>query len=173
MRTAALALGMALAVAHTAWGETLSPIGSQVRSANPAIVASMVKAVEQSPTFRGLVETINASDGIVYVEEGPCGHGVRACLMAVMPAGPYRVLRIRVGRRPSEASLMAVIGHELRHAIEVLSDPRVTSTEAMQQFYLRQGSKGPGGAIETIAAVTAGDAVSAELRKYNDQRAAK
>lgn len=39
-----------------------------------------------------LVELINATDGILYVVEGECGHGVRACLLPTMTmAGPNRV----------------------------------------------------------------------------------
>lgn len=172
MRTA-LALGIALAVVDIAGAETPSSVGSRVRSSSPAIVAAITTATEQSPTFRGLIAAIDASDGIVYLEEGRCGHGVRACLAAVTPAGANRVLRIRVGKYPSALSLMTVIGHEVRHAIEVLSNPDIRSTEAMQQFYLRQGSRGPGGAIETQAAIAAGDTVRAELRDHQRQRAAR
>jgi hypothetical protein len=169
MRTA-LALGIASAVVDIAGAETPSSVGSRVRSNSPAIVAAITTATEQSPTFRALTDTINASDGIVYFEEGRCGHGVRACLAAVKPAGANRVLRIRVGKYPSALSLMTAIGHELRHAIEVLSNRDIRSTEAMQQFYLRQGSRGPGGAIETYAAEVAGEAVRAELRDHQKER---
>ena len=53
----------------------------RVRSSSAAIAALVQQASERSKTFRGLVETINASDGIVYVEDGTCGHGVLACFV--------------------------------------------------------------------------------------------
>ena len=133
MRTV-LALGIALAVVDIAGAETPSSVGSRVRSSSPAIVAAITTATEHSPTFRALIDAINASDGIVYLEEGRCGHDVRACLAAVTLAGANRVLRIRVGKYPSALSLMTAIGHELRHATEVHSNRDIRSTEAMQQF---------------------------------------
>ena len=170
MRTA-VALGIALAIADTVGAEPLSSVGSRVRSSSPAIVAAIATATEQSPTFRALIDAINASDGIVYLEEDRCGHGVRACLAALTLAGANRVLRIHVGKYPSALSLMAVIGHELRHAIEVLSNRDIKSTVSMQQFYLRQGSRRLGGAIETNAAIAAGESVRAELRMYQKSKA--
>lgn len=38
---------------------------------------------------------------------------------------------------------MVSIAHELQHAVEVLSERRVTSTVAMTLFYLRVGRSGP------------------------------
>jgi len=172
MRTA-LTLGIALAAVDIAGAETPSSVGSRVRSSSPALVAAITTATEHSPTFRTLVDAINAGDGIVYLEEGSCGHGVRACLAEVMPAGANRVLRIRIGKYPSAVSLMTAIAHELRHAIEVLSNRDIRSTKAMQLFYLRQGSRGPGGAIETYAAKVAGDSVRAELQEHQKETTAR
>ena len=42
-------------------------------------------------TFRRLNEMIDATDGVVYVEQGKCEPGVQACLlMTVMVSGPKR-----------------------------------------------------------------------------------
>jgi hypothetical protein len=58
-----------------------------------AIVATLIQhATAQSHTFRNLVDAINASDGIVYVEEGTCGHGMRSCFVNVTVAGRNRIL---------------------------------------------------------------------------------
>lgn len=109
---------------------------SRVRGGDPTITAVMREAAEQSATFRGLVEAINASDGIVYVHAGECGHGVRACLAAVTAAGANRILRVKVDtRKKAPADLMSSIGHELQHAVEVLSVPTVTNNAAMFLFY--------------------------------------
>src|SRR5437899_3553407 len=107
----------------------------RVRSSNAAIAALIQQASERSKTFRGLVEAINASDGIVYVEEGTCGHGVRACFVTVTVAGPNRILRVKVDTRKVDSDLMSSIGHELRHTIEVLGNRTVTSQVAMYFFY--------------------------------------
>jgi hypothetical protein len=145
--------------------EAASPREPRIRSGHARIVALIALATEQSATFRGLVETIQASDGIVYVQQGVCRGGVRACLIGVTKAGATRVLWIRVDTLKSDPQLMASMGHELRHAIEVLGNQKVDSTPAMILFYLREGSKSTASAVETTAAVEAGQAVALELAK--------
>jgi hypothetical protein len=158
-RSAAAADGGATAAAVSALSTSL------VRSSNPAIGALIREAAERSATFRGLVETIDASDGIVYVESGQCGHGVRACLAGVTGARGHRILHIKVDIRKAEWDLMGSIGHELRHAVEVLGEPTVTSNAAMYLFYKRIGQRGTRSAFETRDAFEAGEAVRAEVRR--------
>jgi hypothetical protein len=144
-------------------GLTVSP---HVRSSNPEIGTLIVLATEQSATFRGMVETINASGSLVYVEKGACGSRVRACLIDVTLAGAYRILWVKVDTRKADWDLMGSIGHELRHSIEVLGALAVTSRAAMYFFYTREGSIGSSGAFETTAAIHAGMAVRDEVRKF-------
>jgi hypothetical protein len=136
----------------------------RVRSGNATIAALIQRAGETSKTFRGLVKAIDASDGIVYVEEGICGHGVRACFVTVTLAAPNRILRVKVDTRQVDSDLMWLIGHELRHTIEVLSDRSVTSQVDMYFFYSQRGQKQNGGrAFETTAAIETGEAIRAEI----------
>jgi hypothetical protein len=146
-------------------GSSHDPRTSGVRSTSASITALIGQAAERSETFRRMVETINASDGIVYVEAGDCGHGVRACLTAVTEAGPNRVLRVVVDMRKKESDLMASIGHELRHTIEVLSSTRVRNNRQLYFFYAREG-RVSNRAFETAAAIVAGEHVREEIRKY-------
>jgi hypothetical protein len=131
---------------------------------DPSIAGLIQEATEHSPTFRRLVDTIDATDGIVYVEQGTCGHHVRACLaLTVRVAGPNRLLRIIVDIHRSLGDLLASIGHELQHAVEVLSDPHVTDTRSIYFFFDRIGQIGQD-RFETIAAIQAGLDVLAEWR---------
>jgi hypothetical protein len=135
---------------------------------DPAIAALIREATARSATFRRLVETIDATDGIVYVEQGRCRRGVRAYLaLTVVVAGPHRVLRIVVDGRRDPDTLMAAIGHELRHAVEVLSDPAITSNPAIYFFYQREGPTGRD-RFETPAARRAGSEVLSELSRAGD-----
>ena len=129
------------------------------------MIATLIQdATVRSATFRHIADAVAATDGVVYVEEGRCGHGVRACLvLGVAISGPNRLLRVLVNTHKADWDLQGSIGHELRHAIEVLSDPAVTSYEAMFGFYTREGLHRVDG-FETEAAVEAGDAVRTELR---------
>ena len=65
--------------------------------------------------------------------------------------------------------LMASIGHELRHTIEVIDDPSVTTDAGMFFFYERMGMHSAGGAHETRAATDAGNAVRSEVDRFNRQ----
>jgi hypothetical protein len=168
-------VGMAIAIGTTGipraeaadrgLGTADTPVLLRIRTDSPAVATAIQQATERSATFRVLVETITASDGIVYVNEGDCGHGVRACLASVVAAGPNRILRIQVDTRKADWDLMGSIGHELRHAVEVLGDPTVTSTAAMYFFYERKGRRGTKSSFETEAAVETGRAVRTEVRQ--------
>jgi hypothetical protein len=131
---------------------------------DPSIARLIQEATERSATFRHLVDTIDATDGIVYVEQGTCGHHVRACLvLTVRAAGPNRLLRILVDIHRSHGDLLASIGHELQHAVEVLSNPRVTDTRSTYFLFDRIGQIGED-RFETLAAIHAGLDVLTEWR---------
>ena len=164
-RNAAVVVAIVRAGGAMARVDAAGTAGTHVRSSNPALAGLIRQATERSATFRGLVEVINASDGIVYVEQGDCGHGVRACLAAVAAAGSNRLLRVKVDTRKADWDLMGSIGHELQHVVEVLGDPSVTSSAAMYFFYTRKGRRGTTDAFETNAAVDAGHAVRTEVRR--------
>ena len=67
-----------------------------------SMAALVDRAARGSETFQRLLATIQRSNGIVYIEPGNCGHGVRACLkMSVVANGPDRFLRILVDRPES------------------------------------------------------------------------
>jgi hypothetical protein len=143
---------------------------SRVRSDDSALAALIEQARLGSETFRRLLTTIQASDGIVYVEPGECGHGVRACLKIWMQvSGPNRFVRIVINRSKADrdVDLMGSLGHELQHAVEVLSEPAVTNGATMYSF-LRRTALTDNNRFETTAAVDAGNAVIVEL---TDRRA--
>ena len=109
-----------------------APATGRVRSSN-AVIGRVLKkeASDRSQAFRRLVEIINASDGTVYVEEGKCGQGVRACLVTVTMAGANRNLWVKVDTGAADVDLMGSIGHGLQHAVEALSDRTVTNGATM------------------------------------------
>jgi hypothetical protein len=137
---------------------------ARVRGASARLVAIISTAAAQSETFRQLVDQINHTDGMVYVVEGDCGSGVRACLLlTVTLMGPYRLLRILVDRETSDSDLMASIGHELQHAVEVLNYRSVRTSSEMILLYRRICDICNRSAFETNAAIRAGNAVRTEL----------
>lgn len=144
------------------------PITSRVRTHHPTIRAAIDEAATRSATFRRLIETIEATDGLIYVESGSCRLGAKACLLhRVTIAGPFRVLSIRVNPRRASDELMASIGHELQHAVEVLSDRRVRTDIGVEQFYRVKSDRRSRArrSYETTAALDTGFAVLAELKR--------
>ena len=68
------------------------PAIPRVRSENPLLSVAIVQGAQRSTTFRRLIEAIDATDGLVYVLEGRCGQGVRACLhMSLELSGKNRL----------------------------------------------------------------------------------
>ena len=151
--------------ANAAAARPLVGTAAGVRTTSPVLATLIRQATERSATFRALIDTIEASDGIVQVSEGKCRHGARACLpLTVTVAGPFRILFIfvRIDTRRADWDYMGSIGHELYHAIEVLSDPRITSSHAMVQLFTNEG-RVVNGTFETNAAVDTGSAVRVEV----------
>ena len=143
----------------------------RVRSGDPSIAALIERAITDSPTFERLVGTVEASDGIVYVHSDRCRGGIVACLPIWMTSsGGNRFMRIVVDRERigSDGELLGAIGHELQHAIEVLSDRFVTSSTKMYFFYRRYAPTGRD-RFETLDATDAGMAVERELRAWRGE----
>jgi hypothetical protein len=121
------------------------PHPSRVRWESPTVAAAIQRGMARSRTFRGLVEAIERTDGMVYVLEGKCGQGVRACLhMSLELSAGNRLLRIFVDpRRAAGCELAGSIGHELQHAFEALSNPRIRTAAALSSFFRQIGPEGP------------------------------
>ena len=135
----------------------------RLRPQTTKIADAIAQGIQRSPTFRRLIASIDATDGLVFVAEGTCRRSARACLEnSVTIAGPHRILRIFVNpHRASGCQLIEVIGHELQHAMEVLSNPTVRSRAALVNFFDRIGKTGLEW-FETAAAVRTGRNVAGE-----------
>jgi hypothetical protein len=147
-------------------GRDDDPAGLHVRSDSAAIVALIGRASNGSPTFRRLLEAIDATDGVVYLSDLKCPDGQRACFTGVTVGGSRRNLWVRVDvkRHDDDWDVIRSIAHELRHTLEVLEVPSIASTAAMHFFYQRVGYQGGRRSYETQAAVDAGEAVRDEVR---------
>ena len=138
---------------------------ARIKTEDPEIARAIALAIEWSDTFRRQVETIERTDGMVWILRGRC-HAMPACLLIYLEvSGPNRMLRIHVDPRQAGEKLMESLGHELRHAVEVLGTSART-TAAMYHFFDRQaGGYRIGGWFETNEAVQAGLAVGREVAR--------
>ena len=158
------------ASAQASVADMAGPTPARVRSSDSRIVSLLDEGAGRSETFRGLLDAIARSPGIVYVEFGYCAFGhLNGCLLPFVAAsGGARYLRIVVtsdASRVNHDRLIALIGHELRHAAEVIQDERVVDVETMEALYRRIGRPIPNGTrgFETTEALLTGDAVLKEL----------
>ena len=170
MRAAVLLMVCLAAPVHDATADDPPGPSTRVRSTSPAIQRLLDEGAGRSETFRGLLDAIARSAGIVYVEFGYCAFGhLNGCLLPFVAAsGGARYLRIVVtsdASRVNHDRLIALIGHELRHAAEVIQDERVVDVDTMEALYRRIGRPIPNGSrgFETTEALLAGDAVLQEL----------
>jgi hypothetical protein len=140
------------------------PVVTRVRTGDARLAGLIRHANDGSRTFRQMIGAIEATDGLVYVDRGRCFHGIKACLTWITVSRGNRMLHVIIDERLSDTATMAAIGHELRHALELLGDVRVTSRGAMYSFYQREGFV-RNSTFETHAAVAAGEAVLRELKR--------
>jgi len=145
---------------------------SRVRSLDPWLLRALDDGLLQSATLRFLVRTLEVSDVIVYLQEGVC-RDAAACTMIAPTPGPGRLLRVNfVLRTPQGATmllchrdrLIAQIGHELQHAVEISSHRDVVDDVTLSNFFRRIGHRrSRASEYETEAAIQTGRLVLEEL----------
>lgn len=147
-----------------------APYVPHVRVRHGALEPYLREAIEKSATTRELVATLDASDVIVYLELLP---GMPPTLPAGLSyagsGGPFRYLRISLNPANTRAQMLAMIGHELQHAVEIVAEPKVRSTRDLAKFYKRIGlSSHAGETWDTEAARKVGRLVSREVARSRD-----
>jgi hypothetical protein len=157
-------------VATTATGGALPEAGvdedrplvrTHVRGVDSDTAALLQKGQSRSSTFRQLVETLEHSDVIVYVGRGP--RTAPADLRFVSASAYGRHLRITLNVAQDQAKLLALLGHELQHAVEVASEPSIVDATALKRYYEKHGVVGERGGLCTRAAQETAAAVAWEV----------
>lgn len=108
---------------------------------------------------------LDQSDVIVYIETSRGLPSTLAGRMLIV-AGPanQRYLRIQVAASPRGVELIALVAHELQHALEVAASPQVRDEESLIGLYKAIGRRGRGEhRYDTMAAQDAGRPVRTEL----------
>jgi hypothetical protein len=139
---------------------------NHIRTTDQRLIRLLREGVRGSETFRRLVDRLRQSDVIVYLDCGGTGWaGGR--LTFVTAAANWRYVHVRVARLPSAAVQIALIGHELQHAVEVADAPGVVDAPSLAREYQRIGflrpRPNPGVSFDSRAAVDAGYRVLREI----------
>jgi hypothetical protein len=163
-RDAAPASAMAPLTAAQARAVMTAPT-RHVRAVDGAISSVLLEGMQRSGTFAHLILALDKSDVIVYIESRRYMPPTIAgrLLLAAGPDG-FRYLRIQVSGQPHSKETIALVGHELRHALEVAECPEVRDEAGLIALYERIGHATLGAhQYDTAAAQAAGRQVRAEL----------
>jgi|RhiMetdeSRZDD1v2_1073273.scaffolds.fasta_scaffold292837_3 hypothetical protein len=114
---------------------------THVRSTVAYVRALIREGYERSPGFRDLVDTLQRSNAIVLVQPGSCADGrIRSCLVSIHGSRAERQIRIKIDPAHTiRDGLIATIGHELQHAVEIAEHPDVFDGETAQRLFRRIG----------------------------------
>ncbi len=128
------------AVAGTNGSAPARPV-EHVRAAGERVKRILRNGLAWSPSLRHAYERLQSTDVIVYVDAQPLalGRGLGGCITFLGAGGGTRYVRVSLNTYYADEALIALLGHELQHAIELVGAPEVRSSRALSAFYERIG----------------------------------
>jgi hypothetical protein len=166
MRAALAVVIGALVIAPVHAAAPKAPINpyAHVRAMQKDAEALIAQGMAQSATFRRLVNQLERSDVIVYVDLRPdMRESIGGSLRFLARSATHRFLRVQVNRAEAPLWRVALLGHELQHAVEVAEAGDVSSAEDLRALYHRIGVRTGLDAYDSMAAREAGYTVRDEL----------
>ena len=134
--TLAAAIGMAGAAKPLDAAAVLDSPTRHVRSTHRSVQGLLRTGYQRSPTFASLLARLQQSDVYVYVEEvDRLPGGLEGRLVIMRPSHGFRYVRIQIVLRGSMLDATALLGHELRHAIEIADAATVQDTKTLVALY--------------------------------------
>jgi hypothetical protein len=139
-----------------------------VRVSAPDLSALLQDGVRRSNTLAARVARLETSDLVVHIDydRGPI-QAIGGYVTFVTASGGWRYVRIRIHWELSKHAQLAMLAHELQHAVEIADAPEVSDEASLAVLYSRIGSERWGGgcrSFETRAAMEAEDQAVRELR---------
>src|SRR5262245_55752869 len=159
---------LSLATSRTLTAQTVeSDAHRHIRSTDRRLQRLLDDGMRASATFRRLVDRIRRSDVVVYLECGGNTGSSDGRLTFISAVAGVRYVHVRVARMPSTDVQIALIGHELRHAVEIADAPGVVDDHTLAREYQRIGYMNPrlarGMSFDSEAAIEAGYQVLRDL----------
>ena len=143
-----------------------SPV-RHVRGVDRTIEHLWRRGAERSATFAELLAQLDGSDVMVYVEHSrELPRELDGRLLVLPVTGPFRYVRIQLAERPDYTpdQSVALLAHELRHAVEIAGAPEVRDDATLAALYGRIGHTSIGeNFFETAEARAVGVRVRKEL----------
>jgi hypothetical protein len=136
----------------------------RVRAFAPHLQRALEHGLQRSPTFAGMLRVLEGSDVIVQIVARRLPASTHARILMGQATPHVRYLRIEVDYRRGGDDLVALIGHELRHAVEIAAAPEIRDEAALARHYRRIGfTAGGAHQFDTAAARSAERDVRREL----------
>jgi len=143
-----LSTSPALAQAPSAAGSTVATFNgaganawaSNVRASDNELVTLLADGVKKSATLRTLTERLSKSDVIVYVRPDVLSRNAnQGHLSFLSSSGGYRYLVVHLPVGQSKQQQIAMLGHELQHAVVIADAPSVTDSDTLRKEFERIG----------------------------------
>jgi len=129
----------------------------------------------RSVLLQALIDRLESSDVVVYMRcDRQLRLGLSGRLSYVGTAANLRYVMVRVGYVGDRMRQIVLVGHELRHAVEVAETPEIVDSRSLQAAYERIGYVNRAAslagilAFESDQAVQAGEQIFRELHDGTD-----
>ena len=119
---------------HVTRGVMSEAVAHHVRTTDQRVEAWLRTGAADSQTFRNLLTILGESDVIVHVQTVD-RLSTAGQTYFVTSTATVRYLRIEVVVGGNANEMIALIGHELQHAVEIALEPRIRDRQALSQFY--------------------------------------
>ena len=139
---------------------------TRIRTADVIVRQIVDRGYVSSPSFERLVDRIDASDLIVYIERRLLrSQRLAGMTQFLVRAGGVRYVRIAIDSTLVERESAAILGHELQHAVEIAEAEWAVDHATVQELFRRIGHQSSGGLdrYDTDEAVVIGQRVGREL----------
>jgi hypothetical protein len=113
---------------------------SNVRASDGELVALLGDGVKKSATLRALTERLSKSDVIVYVRPDVLSKNAnQGYLSFLSSSGGYRYLVVHLPVGQSKQQQIAMLGHELQHAVVIADAASVVDSDTLRKEFERVG----------------------------------
>jgi len=141
-----------------------------IRILDQALAKTVSDGIARSSTFARIVDGLDRSNVVVYIGFSkllPPSLGGRTTFITA--TGKWRYLRIAICTHLSEVQRIAMVAHELHHALEIGSSPEVVDLHTLADLYKAIGTREPcqTQCYETASAIDAANDVDREVRRWS------
>jgi len=140
--------------------------GSALRPMDPQLRRVVQAGREQSPSFRAIVDRLAATDVVVYVQCARRRSHLEGELQYMGTVGGIRYVLVRLSWQLTTSRKIAILGHELQHALEIAERSAIVDSTTLARAYEQFGVARRAGSrvdFDTAAAIGTGRTIWREV----------